>query len=303
MANQTHSSTPGPQHDQAGGVTRARHCDEKRKRLVEMEYGLQAIESHLASIIRELESLESFTLTSLLARIRGDRTARIEETRERGQQVRDKLAETVAAVETLRREVEEIEHHRATEHPISGTSNGSSCAAGSGVAPPGKAASTEPADAPANDSTSEKHIKAIQRAIGSCNETRKGLLAEMEAAGTLGQCNIAAANVLISGLLGATTDRARKEIGRRVRGDVHRFSVCFNEVIAAGPAPAIAEELDARAKLAYFAEHFDGRWLQPSYPGSEAVDNLLQTLSLVDMLLEKRMKDAERDRSESGSRP
>jgi len=276
------------------GAQPERRGEDKRKQLVEMEYSLQAIELHMASIGRELESLEGFTLTGLLARIKGDRALRIEQAREQWDEIGDKLAKATAAVEALRREVEEIERLRKSERStgLIGRANPSRDAHSGAAAAPRLGG--EAAGGSQKTFGPEEQAKIIQRAIALCEECRKGLLAEIETAGRLGKCNVVAANKMISGLLGATTNRARKEMGQRIRDDLRRLSGRLDEVIASGPSSALPEESDARTKLAHFAEHFDGRWLAPGADGSGTVDAILQTLCLIEMLLEKRLNDATR---------
>jgi acetylornithine deacetylase/succinyl-diaminopimelate desuccinylase-like protein len=248
----------------------------------------------MASVVRELESLEGFTLTSLLARIKGDRNARIQETRERWSEIEKKLGDTAEAVEALRRGVDEIEKNRSAETPVRSLVEEERAGNGGEAAPvKGAEALGAVGRAPEPRSTDEQ-AKAIGRVIKLCEDCRKGLSAEIETAGRLGKCKVVAANAVISGLLQATTNRARQELGQRVRDDLRRLSGRFEEVIAAGPPSVLAEESEARAKLAHYAEHFDGRWLVSNAPGGETTDAVFQTLCLVEMLLEKRLNDSAR---------
>lgn len=292
MADPTKTSASGRGQDSAGGVTQAKQYHEKRQQLVEAEYGLKAIRMQLAAMVQDLESLESLTVTSLLARIKGDRSDRIRGARQQVRQVQDKLAETADAVDALRREVEESEQRREIERTTSESRKERLSEGDYRVSQPGGPSHEESAGGDEAVIIAEDRIKIVRRAAELCEEARKGVMAEMETAGRLDKCNVAAVNAVASGLLGATTDHARKEMGQRVRNDVRRLLTHLDEAIAAGPSPAIAEELDARAKLARFAEQFDGRWFARHYPGSEAVDELLHTLELVDMLLERRLNDA-----------
>ncbi len=112
--------------DQAGhDVSRAIHMPltnpptpasqrERRRQLVDMEYGLRALELHAAALQQELQSLEGFSLTGLLAGLKGDRDARIEEVRGRLQEVREKYEAGEAAIEVLQSEVDQLERQLTT---------------------------------------------------------------------------------------------------------------------------------------------------------------------------------------------
>lgn len=262
--------------------------DEKRRRLVEMEYGLRAIELHLAAVEQELKSLEGFSLTGVLASLKGDRGVRIEEARRQVQDVQGKFEAAEAAIEALRREVEAIELRLAATGGTGAQPEHTVLSAlpqtGEAMTPP--TGGVEPAAQVPQ--TPAARIKAIQRAIDACEETRKGLLAEMETAGTLGRCNVAVVSGPLRALVNGARDRTRDMLGQRVRGDLRRFLGRYADAIAAGE-PAMSEEEDVRLKLERAAEQFSGAWLQPNREASQATDDVLQTLALAEMLLEKRL--------------
>lgn len=264
-------------------------CDVKRRQLVETEYGLRALGLHLAAVEQELLSLEGFSLTGVLASLRGDRRARIEEARKQVQNVQSKYDATAAAADSLRQEVEALEQRLLApgEHVAQPAP---SAPPGAPIAPP----STCPEAVPAAQvpQTPAGRIKAIQRAIDVCEEARKGLLAEMETASTLGRCNVAAPRGLLNSLVGGARDRTRNMLGQRVRSDLRRFLGRYAEAIAAG-SPAIPEEEDLRSKLEHAAEQFSGAWLQPNREANQATDDIIQGLALAEALLEKRLNEAQ----------
>lgn len=267
---------------------------DKRRQLVDMEYGLRALQLHAAALEEELQSLEGFSLTGLLAGLKGDRNARIEEVRGRLQEVREKYEAGEAAIEVLQTEVDELERQLAT---------------GGGDARLRQTAATELPDvgeAPASSSgnlgpppearrPNEEQIKLIQRAIEAGEDARKGLLAELETASSLGRCNIIAVRGGLKGLLDGTRDRTRDMLAKQVRCDLRRFLGRYAEAIAAG-APAIPEEQSVQLNLQEAAEKFTGAWLQATPGAHQAADDLVQALALAGMLLEKRLLDVQKKR-------
>ncbi|HVP13426.1 MAG TPA: hypothetical protein VMV94_19795 [Phycisphaerae bacterium] len=297
MADQAGPGTIGEQHDPARGASRPQADREKRRRLVEMEYGLQAIELHMASVVRELEWLEGFTLTSLLARVRGNRESRIREIHQQMEHLQSKIQEATAAIDALRQEVEQSEQllagHEGGNRPLEATAS----AERRGTAQAGGSAALKTQHGCTPDQADERQIAAIRRALGACEEARKGLLMQVEAAGSLDQCNVAAVNTIVSGMLGAATDHARKGMAQQVRSDIHRLLRCWAEADKGNRSSASTEELNVRPALEEIANNLDGAWFMPGWLYNEPIDELHQTLSLASMLLEKRLNDATRQQS------
>lgn len=292
MTQQDSTTNAGLQVRVASATPPRQTPTEKRRQLVELEYGLRAMELHLGTVEEELKSLEGFSLTRLLAGIKGDRAERIQETRQRMEELRSKFDAAVANVEAMRQEVGELEE--AFE------------GAGATTTRPGQETVAKPHDdLPAGPATTpesrggtpapqdlEARIRIIQRAIAAGDEARKGLLAELDTACRLGHCNVANANAVMGGLLGSAEGRARKDMGERIRADIRRFLRRFDEAVAIDPGSGCLEEAEVRVELERFADVFNAHWLLPNCVERGEVDRLLESFSLADMLLEKRLNAA-----------
>ncbi len=82
-------------------------------------------------------------------------------------------------------------------------------------------------------------------------------------------------------------------LAKQVRSDLRRFLRRYGEAVAAG-APAMPEEESLRFNLQEAAEKFTGAWLQATPGAHQAADDLIQTLALAGMLLEKRLNDVQK---------
>ncbi len=281
---------PTPMNAEATTITDR----ERRKKLVDLEYGLRALEAHAAALAGELRDLEGFSLSSILAGLRGNRLSRIEELRIRLDEVQQKCAAAEAAATAVREEIGDLESstgggfnaadQTSCQQPETCPPCGDTPAGDSGSSS-GQAATSKPPD------SADERRRVIQRAIEACTETRKGLLAEMETASTLGRCNVLAVRGGLNGLLRATRNRTRTQLANQVRNDLRRFLSRYAEAIAVG-VPPIPEEEEVLRQLGHAADHFSGDWLRLCSGATSAADDLVQALALADMLLEKRLKDA-----------
>jgi hypothetical protein len=282
MANEIPSNPGSPLTSLAGGPPLERQRDEKRKRLVELEYGLRAIALHVAAVQAELKDLEGFSITGLISGIKGDRTARAQVARQQIAELEAKLEAGAADIESLRHEVEKLDQRIAAQPMVAAKPTTPS--AGTPLPTTGQTLAASAAAQP----NPEAQAKLIERAAEALQAARKGLLADLETVSAFGRVNLGSLIGGAKGVRAATQARARSEASERLRSDILRFLRRFDEAVA--PLATI-EETEVRTKLEQAAESLTSKRFGLNQLTQTMADDVLQTFALADMLLEKRLND------------
>lgn len=260
--------------------------DEKRKKLVELQYKLQAMELQVGAATEELRSLEGFSMTGLLSSLRGNRQERTEEARNQLFHLQTQFDAAADAFTSLEHQVADLEK-RLSSGAQARTQYEAAFSAKLRQAETGNGESAARLCAIASElSEMKKQVEHLNKAFEAGDDARKGLLEEIETLSTMGRCRVAEANKAISMVINTALQSTYDQCAGRVRQACRRFAHRFGEAIGhQGP-----EVDDLHKALTRIGDQFDKNWFfsKEEINSNGYVIGMLQNACMV---IERKQKD------------
>lgn len=264
--------------------------EEKRKKLVDMQYRLQAMELQVGAATEELRSLENFSLTGLLSSLRGNRQEKAEEARDQLYQLQTQFDAAMDAFETLQRQVTDLETRVAESDKARAEYEKAFSA---------KLRQTEVGGGESADrlgvitmelSSLQKQSDLLKKAVKAGDDARRGLLEEIETLSTMGRCRVAEGHKAISMFINSQLKKTYDQCAARVRQDCRRFVQRFEEALGPDGLRADDGADEMHKTLKRIADQFEQSWFFSSedFNSNGYVVGMLQNAT---MIVERRQNE------------
>jgi chromosome segregation ATPase len=274
-----------------GGSFRSR-LNARRKELVDAEYRLQAMETQAQALSDELRALGTFSVTSILSGIRGDRQHRIDTTREALAELQAACDQAAASIDAMRAELEELSARAEADSAAQQAREAELTARLKAREAAGDETARRLLALAGECQVVEAYGRGLEKAARACEEALRDLRDEMSTISTMGRCRMAEGNKALSAMMNHARKGVAGESAGRVRQALRRLCHRLQEAVDAAPpglAPAFGE---VRQVLEAAAEQFSGAGLGRSSTGAGSAEELHVTLQQADLLLDKSKTEA-----------